>query len=157
MRLSVAFGLDIPKPTPIDCRHSLVDIFVGMSDSETAMQSTARKLTTDQKVVLIQVLLAFPEQQIGVWYSAPVPDALGYAQDFLTIFKTIGWTVNEAKLAEIVTGQSAGLALIVSRGNSLPPSAQALRDALRIFGIEVETLCDSVRNIVSGSFVLAVR
>jgi hypothetical protein len=119
--------------------------------------TTPRKLTTDQKAVLIQVLLAFPDQQIGVWCSPTAPDALAYAQDFLTIFKTIGWTVNDAGPAEIVAGQSAGLALIVSRGNSVPASAQALRDALRIFGIEVETLCDSVRNIASGSFVLAVR
>jgi len=120
------------------------------------MQSTPRKLTTDQKAVLIHVLLAFPGQHVGVWYSLTAPDALGYAQDFLTIFKTIGWVVNDAEPAEIVTRQSAGLALIVSRGNSLPPSAQALRDALRIFGVEVETLCDSASNIASGSFVLAI-
>ena len=115
------------------------------------MQSTPRKLTTHQKAVLIQVLLTFPDQQVGVCYSPTATDALAYAQDFLTIFKTIGWTVNDAEPAESVTGESAGLALIVSRGNSLPPSAQALRDALRIYGIEVETFCDFARNIVPGS------
>jgi hypothetical protein len=120
------------------------------------MQSIPRKLTTHQKAVLIQVLLTFPDQQVGVWYSPTAADSCGYAQDFLTIFKAIGWTVNDAESAEIVTGQSAGLALIVSRGGSLPPSAEALRDTLRIYGIEVETFCDSARNIASGSFVLAV-
>ena len=127
-----------------------------MSGSQTAMQSTPRKLTTHQKAVLIQVLLVFPDQQVGVCYSPTATDALAYAQDFLTIFKAIGWTVNDAESAEIVTDQSAGLVLIVSRGGSLPPSAQALRDALRIYGIEVDTYCDSDRNIASGSFVLAV-
>jgi hypothetical protein len=120
------------------------------------MQSTPRKLTTHQKAVLIQVLLTFSDQQVAVCYSPTVTDALAYAQDFLTVFKTIGWTVNDAESAEIVTGQSAGLALMVSRGGSLPPSAEALRDTLRIYGIEVETLSDSARNIASGSFVLAV-
>ena len=98
----------------------------------------------------------FSDQQVGVHYSSAATDALAYAQDFLTIFKTIGWTVNDAESAEIVTGQSEGLAIIVSRGNSLPASAKALRDVLRIYGIEVETFCDSARNIASGSFVLAV-
>ena len=120
------------------------------------MQSTPRKLTTHQKAVEIQVLLTFPEQQVGVCYSPTATDALAYAQDFLTIFKTIGWTVNDVESAEIVTSQSVGLALIVGRGGSLPPSAEALRDTLRIYGIEVETFCDSARNIASGGFVLAI-
>jgi hypothetical protein len=120
------------------------------------MQSTSRKLTTHQKAVLIQVLLTFPDQQVGVCYSPTATDALAYVQDFLTIFKTIGLTVSDAEPADILTDQSVGLALIVSRGGSLPPSAQALRDALRIYGIEVETSCDSARNIASGSFVLAI-
>jgi hypothetical protein len=120
------------------------------------MQSPPRKLTTHQKAVLIQVLLVFPVQQVGVCYSPAAADAFAYAQDFLTIFKTVGWTVNHAGLAEIVTDRSAGLALLVSRGNNLPPGAQALRDALRIYGIEVETFCDSDRDIASGSFVLSI-
>jgi len=118
--------------------------------------TTPRKLTTDQKAVLIQVLLAFPDQQIGVWCSPTAPDALAYAQDFVTIFKTIGWTVKDPESAEMITRQSTGLALIVNRGGSLPPSAEALRDTMRIYGIEVETLCDPTRNIATGSFVLSV-
>jgi hypothetical protein len=119
------------------------------------MQATPRKLTTHQKAVLIQVLLTFRDQQVGVCYSPTATDALAYAQDFLTIFKTIGWTVNDAEAAE-VAGQFTGLALIVNRRASLPPGAEALRDTLRIYGIEVETFCDSTRDIASGSFVLAI-
>jgi len=127
-----------------------------MSGSQTAMQSTPRKLTTHQKAVLIQVLLMFPEQQVVVCYSPAATDALAYAKDFATIFKAIGWTVNDAEPADIHTNQSAGLTLVVNRGGSLPPSAQALRDALRIYGIEVETFCASDRNIATGSFVLVI-
>jgi hypothetical protein len=127
-----------------------------MSGSLAAMQSVPRKLTTHQKAVLIQVLLAFPEQQVAVCYSPTATDALAYAQDFLTVFRVIGWTVNDAGSAEISTDQTSGLALKVSQGSSLPPSAHALRDSLRIYGIEVETCCDSKRNIASGSFVLAI-
>ncbi len=64
------------------------------------MQSTPRKLTTHQKAVLIQVLLAFPEQQVGVCYSPKAPDALVYAQDFMTIFRAIGWKLNDAEAAQ---------------------------------------------------------
>jgi hypothetical protein len=120
------------------------------------MESPPRKLTTHQKAVLIHVLLTFPGQHVGVCYSPTATDAFAYAQDFLRIFKTIGWTVNDAEPAEIVSGQSAGLALIVSRAGSLPPSAEALRDTLRIYAIEVETICDSARDIASGSFLLAI-
>ena len=127
-----------------------------MSSSRTAIESAPRKLSTHQKAVLIQVLLAFPEQQVGICYSPNAPDALAYAQDFMTIFRAIGWTVNEAEWNDLVADRSIGLAIIVRRLAELPPSAQALRDSLRIYRIEVETICDSGRNIASGSFVLAI-
>ena len=120
------------------------------------MPSTPRRLTTHQKAVLIQVLLAFPEQRIAVHYCPSANDALGYAQDFLTIFKAVGWRVNDTESAERSTAQAAGLALVVRQDDRLPPSAEALRDALRIYGIEVETVCDPAGNIAAGSFVLSI-
>jgi hypothetical protein len=120
------------------------------------MASPTRKLTTHQKAVLIQVLLAFPEQRAAVHYSASGSDTLAYAQDFLTIFKAVGWRVNDTESAEQSKAQAAGLALVVSRDHRLPPGAEALRDALRIYAIEVETVCDPGGNIAAGSFVLSV-
>jgi hypothetical protein len=35
-------------------------------------------------------------------------------------------------------------------------SAKSLRDALRIYGIEVTTLCDPIGNINSGGFILSI-
>lgn len=121
-----------------------------------AMNSTPRKLTVDQEAVLIRVLLAFQDQQVCVCYAPTITDALAFAQAFLTIFKAVGWTVNDTPSKELVSGQSAGLALVVSRRDSLSPSAQALRDALRICGIEVEILCDSDRCGAPNTFLLAV-
>jgi hypothetical protein len=122
------------------------------------MSSTARKLTTHQKSVLVQVLLAFPEQRAAVCYYPSARDARSYAQDFLTIFKAVGWNVSEAEHGDV--GQSstpaAGLALIVSQDHRLPPGAEALRDALRIYEIEAHTISDPTANIASGSFVLSV-
>jgi hypothetical protein len=120
------------------------------------MQATPRKLTTHQKAVLIHVLLMFPEQHAGIFYSPAAADAFAYAQDFLTIFKTVGWTVNDAEPVEIAAGQSANLAFIVRPETSLPPAAEALRDTLRIYGIDIEVFSDSTRNIASGSFILAI-
>jgi hypothetical protein len=127
-----------------------------MSASEAALHPTPRKLTLHQKAVLIEVLRSFPDQQVHLCYSASAPDAHAYAQDFLTVFKSIGWTVNDAQSAEILTGHSAGLAFIVNQTGTLPPSAEALRDALRVYKIEVETFCDAARNISSGAFALAI-
>ena len=43
-----------------------------------------------QKAVLIQVLLAFPEQRVTVQYSDAAGDALAYAEDFLTFSSPSG-------------------------------------------------------------------
>ena len=120
------------------------------------MPSTPRKLTTHQKAVLIQVLLAFPEQSVAVHYSPSASDALTYAQDFLTIFKAVGWRVNDAEFAKPSAARGAGLAVVVSQDHSVPPGAEALRDALRIYGIEVETICDPAGNSAAGSFVFSI-
>lgn len=109
-----------------------------------------------QKAVLIQMLLAFPEQRVAVQYFASASDARAYAQDFLTIFKAVGWSVNDVESAERLTAQGAGLALIVSQDHRLPPGAEALRDALRIYGIEVETVRDPGGNVAVGDFALCV-
>jgi hypothetical protein len=120
------------------------------------MQPTPRKLTTHQKAVLIQVLLAFPDQEVGIWYDPSASDALSYAEDFLTIFKVIGWEVTEGAPSETSNGQRSGLAFVVCGQGGLPPSAEALRDALRIYEIEIATICDPTCNMRSGGIILAV-
>ena len=100
------------------------------------MQPTSRKLTTLQKAVLIRVLREFPDQEVGVCYHPSASDSLDYAQDFLTVFKAIGWKVNEGAPSEAVSIQSTGLAFVVSEQSKLPPCAEAFRDALRIYAIE---------------------
>jgi hypothetical protein len=121
-----------------------------------AMQPTPRKLNTLQKAVLIQVLREFPDQQVGVCYDSSASDALGYAQDFLTVFTVIGWKVNDGAPSEFSNGQLKGLVFVVSTQGGLPPSAEALRDALRIYEIEVETLCDPACETNPGGFILSV-
>jgi hypothetical protein len=120
------------------------------------MQPTPRKLNTLQKAVLIQVLREFPDQQVGVCYDPSASDALSYAQDFLTVFTVIGWKVTDGAPREVSGGQSAGLAFVVNGESDLPPCAEALRDALRIYEIEVETLCDPICETNAGGFILSV-
>jgi hypothetical protein len=120
------------------------------------MQPTPRKLTTHQQAVLIQVLLAFPGQQVEVCFSPSASDAFAYARDFLAIFKAIGWTVTGPESAAMPDGHSSGLVLMSNREGGLPACAEALRDALRVYGIEAKTFCDSSRHITTGGFVLAV-
>jgi hypothetical protein len=120
------------------------------------MQPIPRKLSIHQQAVLIQVLLAFPEQEVGVYYCASASDALGYAQDFLTVFKAIGWKVNEGAPSESSSDELTGLAFVTDGRDSLPPVAEALRDALRIYEIEVATFCDPICKMKSGGFILSV-
>ena len=113
-------------------------------------------MTTHQKAVLIQVLRTFPDQEVSVCYHPAASDALSYAQDFVTVFKVIGWTVNDGGPSRALSPQSMGLAFLVSAQDSLPPGAEALRDSLRIYGIEVSTLCDPACNISPGAFTLVI-
>jgi|HubBroStandDraft_6_1064221.scaffolds.fasta_scaffold21333_4 hypothetical protein len=123
---------------------------------QDAMQSTPRKLTTHQKAVLIQALAMFPEQQAGIFYSPTSSDAQAYAQEFLTIFKAVGWTVADPEPTEIARVQSANLTVIVSDEATLPPAAEALHDTLQIFRMNVEVSRDFTHKIASGSFILAI-
>jgi hypothetical protein len=120
------------------------------------MHPTPRRLTTHQKAVLIQVLLSFPDQHVGVCYDPSASDGLDYAQDFLTIFKVVGWRVNDFPAAEAPTSQSTGLAFVLAEPGALAPCAEALRDALRIYGIEVVIICNRTGHIRSGAFILSI-
>jgi len=67
-----------------------------------------RKLTTHQQAVLIQVLLTFSHEPVGVLYAPLAEDARSYAEDFLTIFKAINWTVSDLETSDhlpVVRGQ----------------------------------------------------
>jgi hypothetical protein len=120
------------------------------------MQTSARRLNTHQKAVLIQVLLTFPKQRVNVCYQRAASDAFDYAQDFLTIFKVIGWDVQEGTPSENWNGETAGLSLVVTAAEKLPVGAEALRDALRIYGIEVATVCDPGCGVSAGGFIFNV-
>jgi hypothetical protein len=100
----------------------------------------ARKLTTHQKAVLIQVLRTFPDERVEIRYAPEAEDALWYAQDFLSIFKAIGWDVSGPEAKGL--GNRSALALLVCDAK-LPACAEALRDALRIYDIAVEIQCGS--------------
>jgi hypothetical protein len=122
---------------------------------EPTLEQSHRKLTTHQKAVLIQVLRTFPDERVSVRYSQSVADGHAYAQDFSSVFRAIGWDVDGPEAAEASTGESSGLTVIVNEAG-LPPCAEAFRDALRIYGIEVEMLCGGSRNVAPGGFVLKV-
>ena len=115
----------------------------------TEASAPMRKLTTHQQAVLIQVLLAFPEQKVEIEHC-DAGDAASYARDFLTIFNAVRWDVAELGLARVPSAHSDGLAIVVSAMQKVPAGAEALRDALRIYGIEVETVRDSAREIAAG-------
>jgi hypothetical protein len=114
----------------------------------------SRKLTTHQQAVLIQVLLAFPDQRVVVEHC-DWGDAAAYARDFYTIFNAVRWDVTELGARKETGDCASGLAIVI-RGEDLPPAAEALRDVLRIYALEVGILCDSERKIGNGDFVLSV-
>jgi hypothetical protein len=121
-----------------------------------ATQTPARKLTTHQQAVLIQVLLAFPEQRVEIQTSTSSGDAPSYAQNFLAVFKACGWNVDEVGAASVSGVETHGLVIVVSEDHRLPAGAEALRDALRIYQVEAGILCDPSANIGPGAFVFRI-
>jgi hypothetical protein len=112
-----------------------------------------RKLTTHQKAVLIQVLRTFPDERVEIRYAPDAGDALWYAEDFLAVFKAILWDV-EGPQAD--PNAPPGLTLVAGNRSGLPPCAEALRDALRIYAIETRVLQKDGRDAKSKSFGLIV-
>ena len=91
-------------------------------------------------------------------YAASLPSSAthDYAEDFLNIFKALNWNVdNNVEVRERLPESPSGLALLVKE-NRLPPSAEALRDALRIYSVEAEITTDHQNLCGSRNFVLAV-
>jgi hypothetical protein len=115
----------------------------------------ARRLTTHQQAVLIQVLLAFPKQRVAIEHTE-AGDAPSYARDFLTIFNAVRWDVAELGVAKGSAGNGSGLAVVVGKDQNVPAGAEALRDALRIYGIDVETKFNSACEIEAGDFIFSV-
>jgi hypothetical protein len=119
-------------------------------------EKNARKLTTHQKTVLIQVLRTFPNERVEIRYVAEAADALAYANDFLSIFKAIGWDVAGPNAKPVAAeNRSPALALLVADKN-LPPCAEALRDALRIYEIELATHSHAAAASAAHTFTLWV-
>lgn len=125
------------------------------SDEGTAASYPSRRLTTHQQAVLIQVLLTFPDEPVGVCYWSGTTGARKYAEDFLTIFKAINWTVENLETSADHSITPGGLTIVVNERH-LPPSAEALRDALRIYGIEAKIAADVENLCASRNFVLVV-
>lgn len=118
----------------------------------------ARKLSTHQQAVLIQILLNFPDEPVGVCTltsATGASDAGNYAEDFLTVFKAINWTVDRVEKTDALPAASSGLA-IIAKGFPPPPSAEALRDGLRIYQIEAEIIEDRADLCGDRKFLLAV-
>jgi hypothetical protein len=111
-----------------------------------------RKLTTHQKAVLIQVLRTFPDERVSIRYSRSASDAHSYAQDFLSVFRAIGWDVSGPEPVDATIAQPSGLELIADAA-ALTPCVEALRDALRIYDIEAVA---KPADAGSGRFVLNV-
>jgi hypothetical protein len=126
-----------------------------LSRQTSTAERSPRRLTTHQQAVLIQVLLAFPDETARVRYLASASDAGNYAEDFSTIFKAVNWNVVPAEPAEGLPHSSGGLTILV-REETLPPSAEALRDALRIYGIEVQVVRDESNLCGTSNFALVV-
>jgi hypothetical protein len=120
-----------------------------------AAERSPRRLSTHQQAVLIQVLVAFRHETVGVCYLPSVSDAFNYAENFSTIFRAINWTVDPAEKVEPLPESSSGLAIVVPEGK-VPSSAEALRDALRIYGLEAEIVSDQGNLCGARNFVLAI-
>lgn len=122
------------------------------------MQLGRRKLTTHQKAVLVQILRTFPDERVHIVYSPSASDGRAYAEDFLSVFKAIGWDVSgpdatDESFASPSLAPSPEL-ILVANDAQMPPCAEALRDALRIYSIEAT--CFRSASVKPGAFLMRV-
>lgn len=135
--------------------HQVPDIGAeAESGGRVTLETAQRRLTTHQKAVLVQVLRTFPDERVRICYSPSTTDGRSYAEDFVCVFRAIGWRVDGPEAAGGPSTES-GLALVSSE-MSPPPCAEALRDALRIYGIEIQVDCSALGRVTAESFLLSV-
>lgn len=123
--------------------------------SEDRTPTTRRRLTTHQKAVLIQVLRTFPDERVRICYSPCSVDGRSYAEDFVSVFRAIGWRVDGPDASSEPAAAPSALALVPSEMGLLPCAA-AFRDALRIYGIEIHVDFSSSGRVMGDSFLLRV-
>lgn len=123
--------------------------------SDDGMVKSRRRLTTHQKAVLVQVLRTFPDEKVRVCYSPSATDGRSYAEDFVSVFRAIGWRVDGPDASGDTAASPSALALVPS-DMGLTPCAAALRDAMRIYRIEIHVDFSRPARASDGSFLLRV-
>jgi hypothetical protein len=96
------------------------------------------------------------DDQISFEFRNGSDDGRSYAEDFLSVFKAIGWEVDGPETAHEPTGASSRTSPLIANNAGLPPCAEALHDALQIYGIEVEVECSGSGNVPNGTFLLRI-
>jgi len=84
-----------------------------------AAERCPRRLTTHQKAVLIQVLLAFPEETVAVRYLPSASDARNCANDFSTIHDPHRWKPPLSNLPRIPEGFRRGPDKLAESGSKM--------------------------------------
>lgn len=120
---------------------------------QSALQPDQRKLSTHQKAVLVQVLRTFPDEHVRIVYSHSASDARAYAEDFVSVFRAIGWDVSGPDATDESFAAPSELVLIAHDARMLP-CVEALRDALRIY--RIEAACSGSASVEPGTFLLRV-
>jgi hypothetical protein len=114
-----------------------------------------RHLSNEQKWSLKAALTTLPKASPIVSSSISVSDGSGYAQDFMDLFQSIGWSVPGENIQRaLYSGEFSGLMVSVHNANSVPIQAEALVNALNNLGLKTATSIDE--SLPPGSFALKV-
>jgi len=98
-----------------------------------------RRLSEAQIRILFAELSHFPPAKVHLGASVQGgTEARDFAQDFLVLFKALNWPVNG--IAQEMAPPHRGMSVRVMKVGEHPPSADALRAAIKRLGFEVEDL-----------------
>jgi hypothetical protein len=104
-------------------------------------QQIARRLSPEQKAMLVAALMPFAKQKVLIWCSTNAWDCTNFATDFQSVFKQANWDVPETIVFGIAVGyDSVGIEVLanpqwISDPAKIPQSIVVLITTLMNLGL----------------------
>jgi hypothetical protein len=124
---------------------------------ELRIKVSPRRLSEEHKKELVKTLSSLPKPTSppGVFWSSTAPDGEIYGQDFIDVFKRLGWAEGAGNWGtESLLMHVVGVHLIVHSAASRPQGAGELQQALESIGIKAPGDVDP--NIPEGTFEIRI-
>ena len=107
---------------------------------ERLRQFEPRRLTDDQRKILIERARGYVHHKLTITYEGPCPDCATYAMAFEATLREAGWVVHNWHIEIPPQRPRTGIAVLVPDPNSISKEAELLRTALVAADVDIDLM-----------------